>query len=107
MGSRKRLSLGKAEARRLFFQIRKDRKRIELNTKHIFDHHPERQWSRMELLYLLCEKQGSFEENQQPSAWENSWLWKVLDDDNRKCTFALCLEEEENGNIIFIITAIR
>lgn len=107
MGQRKVRSLGKAEARRLFFQIRKDRKRVELNYYHIFVHHSERKWTKMEILHLICEKQGSFEENNQPSAWEDSWLWKVVDDEEQLCTFPLRIEEDENGNIIFVITAIR
>ncbi|MES2614682.1 MAG: hypothetical protein V4591_04625 [Bdellovibrionota bacterium] len=107
MGKRKVQSLGKAEARRIFFQIRKDRSRIELNVRHIFCDHPERQWTKVEILQLICDRQGSFEENNQPSAWEDSWLWKVVDDDDRKCTFPLRIEEDENGNIIFVITAIR
>ena len=107
MGQRKVRSLGKAEARRLFFQVRKDRKRVQLNVKHIFCDHPERKWSRLEIIHLICEKQGSFEENKQPSAWDDSWLWKVVDDDGHDCIFPLRIEEDENGNIIFVITAIR
>ena len=61
----------------------------------------------MEILHLICDKQGSFEENNQPSAQEDSWLWKVVDDDDRNCIFPLHIEEDENGNIIFVITAIR
>jgi hypothetical protein len=107
MGQRKVRSLGKKEAKKLFLEIRKDRDRIELNTKHIFDHHRERKWTRLEILQLICDRRGDFEENKQPSAWDDSWLWKVDDEDGRSCTFPLRIEEDEKGNIIFVITAIR
>ena len=98
------------EAYRRFLAARKDPKRVRIRWKHISTDHPERKWTRLEILNLVCSadcRVSEFVKNEQPSAWEHSWIWKTPDEDGRPCQFPLQLREDDGGNIILVITAIR
>ncbi len=85
--------MGLSDKKKLFFQIRAQ---CEIIVKsHAFRDHPDRGFSKLELVNLVRLKTGRVAENKSPEAIEESFLFFVKDDLNRECKLVLLIEEVE------------
>ena len=93
-------------ARKLFQTLRK-RSEFVIIRRHAYLDHPERLFSREELLTLVKSGRGQLHENHEaPSAKFGSFLFRVYDGEKRECQLVLGLDDEGFWKII-VISAFR
>ncbi|OFZ49075.1 MAG: hypothetical protein A2381_15870 [Bdellovibrionales bacterium RIFOXYB1_FULL_37_110] len=84
--------MGLTENRRLFFRIR-GKCRI-LISSHAFKDHPERNFTKQELVNFVKRGAGSFQKNDSAMAISGSYQFLVRDDEERPCKLVILIEEE-------------
>ncbi len=85
--------MGLSQARTQFFEIRQKCQVIVRN--HAFRGHPERGFSKQELIRLVKTGKGRFTENDSEQAIENSYLFFPTDEEGRECKLVILIEEVE------------
>ena len=89
-------------ARALFRKLRLDRAAVIIR-RHAYADHPERLFTREELLLLVQSGNGDINENNvAPSATFGSFLFRLTDDQGRACEIALLLDGDGSWKIIVI-----
>jgi len=83
--------VGLSDKRRRFFQIRKTCQIIVKS--HAFEHHPERGFSKIEIINLIRLKTGSVTENRSADAIAESFLFLVKDDLERECKLVVLIHD--------------
>ncbi len=89
-------------ARTLFKRLRGESAAVIVR-RHAYADHPERLFTRQELLSLVQSGRGElYENNVATSAKFGSFLFRVSDDEERECEIALFLDEQGSWKIVVI-----
>ena len=92
-------------ARELFLTLRKRPESVIIR-RHAYKDHPERLFTREELLTLVMTGAGQLHENHEaPSAQFGSFLFRVSDSEKRECHLVLVLDDASWK--ILVISAFR
>ena len=82
-----------ADARVVFAGFRSDRKFVVV-LEHAYKAHPERLFTRAELITLIMQAKGLLNLNLYPTAIEGSFLFICRDDQNRNVEIAVLIEDK-------------
>ena len=89
-------------ARALFRKLRMEPTSVVIR-RHAYADHPERLFTRQELLVLVQSGQGElYENNTAATAKFGSFLFRVADEQERECEIALFLDDQGEWKIVVI-----
>lgn len=91
------------EARKLFFELR-SASRIEVCEEHVIGDHPERGYSIEEVVNLVSSS-GKFENTNNEQYLGRRFYWRTKDVLGKKVRLVIEFEEDENGQLILVISA--
>ncbi len=95
------------EARRKFTELRSDRSRVEVRTRHVVGDHPERKFTYQEVVYLVTSVPGQLKDNHVDNPAPDSFVWWCKDAKDNQCQLCVQFKEREDGEVIMVISAFR
>lgn len=95
-----------SDARAKFKELRKDVWRIRV-TDHAWQDHPERKFTRGEIVELVNSENGTLRLNNSPEAAPGSFLFVCTDSLERHVKMSVKFETAANGEMILVVNAYR
>ena len=91
------------EARRLFFDLRKEN-RIDVCEDHVINDHPEREYSVDEVINLI-KGSGVFQDTTASQYKGERFYWRTKDILDNSIRLVIEFEEDEAGQLILVVSA--
>ncbi len=93
-----------SDAKKLFFELRK-RNRIDVCIDHVVDDHPERGYSFDEVVSLLKNTHGRFQDTTDLNLRGVRFYWRTKDILGKNLRLVIEFETDEDGKLILVVSA--